>query len=399
MLQAFKTTRGLFHGRAALTAGVAMAVLALAGCSSQESAKSAEEAVAQPAAEVAAPIAPVAAAPVAAAVAAATPGILVSDERCARNRAVGTITYVSGYGYSASAGQLDVFLAKEMGFFDALCLTVEINAGGANGQQLVSSGQAQFTELGSASDVMLAAANSQNLKAVATYGTTSPFSIFANEKIKSLKDLEGGRLGYFINITPIALAMLDAAKVDMSKVELIKMTSYDPTVVPRGQIEAIVGFASNQPQRLRAVNMPFTEFFPADFGLNGTYNVTEINSKFLSENREVAADFMRASLHALAYCLDNEKDCVERISKLAEDNNQGAAFPLEQQQVTWSVESDWVRKSGKNPGEQTPAMWETEYDLVKRYGNVDTLPPLETMMDSQLVSALYSDGQLIWPGE
>lgn len=370
MLQTLNTERGPSYLRAAFLAAPALGVLLLAAATQ--------------------------------AVSAAAPDltdVIVSDERCERNRAAGTITYVSGYGYSASAGQLDVILAKQMGLFDALCLTVEINAGGANGQQLVSAGQAQFTALGSASDVMLAAANSQNLKAVATYGTTSPFSIFANEKIKSLKDLEGGRLGYFINITPIALAMLEAAEVDMSKVELIKMTSYDPTVVPRGQIDAIVGFASNQPQRLRAENMPFTEFFPADFGLNGTYNVAEINSTFLAEHRDAAADFMRASLYALDYCLDNEADCVGRISKLAEENNQGAAFPLAQQQVTWAVESQWVRDADKDPGVQSPAMWETEYDLVKRFGNVETLPPIESMMDADLVASLYRDGQLIWPGE
>jgi len=325
--------------------------------------------------------------------------ILVSEDRCQRNRDAGTITYVAGYGYSASAGQLDVFLAEEMGYFDALCLDVEINAGGANGQQLVSSGRAQFTELGSASDVMLAVANSDSLTAIATYGTTSPFSIFAHEDIESLKDLEGKRLGYYINITPMALAMLDAADVDVSAVELIKMTSYDPTVVPRGQIAAIVGYASNQPQILRARDFAFNEFFPADYGLEGTYNVMEINSGFLADHRAVAADFMRASLRVLHHCLDNEEECVRIISDLAEQNNQGSAFPYDQQMATWSVESDWVRESDKRIGVQQPSDWETEYELVQEYGDVESLPPLDSMMDTELVSSLYDEDGLIWPGE
>ena len=262
---------------------------------------------------------------------------------CQRNKDAGKITYISGYGYSASAGQLDVFLAKELGYFDALCLDVEINASGANGQQLVSSGQAQFTALGSASDVMLAAANSKNLTAVATYGSVSPFSIFANEKVASLKDLEGKKLGYFINLTPIASAMLDAAGVDVSKVELIKMTNYDPTVVTRGQVDAIVGYASNQPQTLKAMNLPFKEFLPADLNVKGTYNVMEANTEFLTKHRETASDFMRASLKALDYCLENDADCLDRISKLAADNNQGSAFPREQLERTWNVESTWVK--------------------------------------------------------
>ncbi len=329
---------------------------------------------------------------------AAAENVLISDAECERNKAAGTITYISGYGYSASAGQLDVFLAKEMGFFDAMCLTVDINAAGGNGQLLVSSGQAQFTALGSASDVMLAAANSRNLTAVATYGSTSPFSIFANEAVKSLKDLEGRKLGYFINITPIALAMLDAAGVDVSKVELIKMTNYDPTVVTRGQVDAIVGYASNQPQTLKAMGLPFSEFLPENYGLQGTYNVMEVNTEFLTKHREAAADFMRASLKALEVCLADEKTCVDMISKLAEDNNQGSAFPREQQGRTWGVESNWVRNSIYGaPGIQTHEEWQGEYEMVQTFGGLKNPPPLESMMDVDLVASLYKDGKLIWP--
>jgi NitT/TauT family transport system substrate-binding protein len=324
----------------------------------------------------------------------------VDTDTCQRNQDAGTITYISGYGYSASAGQLDVFLAQELGYFDELCLDVEINASGANGQQLVASGQAQFTALGSASDVMLAAANSKNLTAVATYGSTPPFSIFGNEKLQSLKDLEGGSLGYFINLTPIASAMLDEAGVDVSKVEMVKMTNYDPTVVVRDQVDAIVGYASNQPQSLKAQDLPFSEFLPSDLGVEGTYNVMEVNSRFLDEHREVAADFMRASLKALRYCLDESDACIDTLAKLAEDNNQGAAFPRDQLARTWEVESAWVRESaGGNPGVQTEDMWKPEYELVEQYGGVKDLPDIAEMMDADLTADLYDGDTLIWPAE
>lgn len=387
-------------GARLLAAAGGLAALLLAGCSAEEAKTTAgagggaapQAAAPQASAPAAAPAAPQAPQ-------AAAPGVLADEARCARNRAAGPLVYISGYGYSASAGQLDVFLAKELGYFDALCLTVEINAAGANGQQLVSSGRAQFTALGSASDVILAAANSGNLTAIATYGFTSPFSIFAHEEVKTLKDLEGRKLGYFINITPIALAMLEAAGVDVSKVELIKMTNYDPTVVPRGQVDAIVGYASNQPERLRELGLPFNEFKPADFGLQGTYNVMEVNSQFLRANRPVVADFMRATLKALEHCLAEEEDCVARISRLAEENNQGMAFPLAQQRRTWAVESSWVRGSGGPPGAQALENWTSEYDLAQSFGGLKDPPPLAAMMDPDLVAALYADGRLIWPGE
>lgn len=327
-------------------------------------------------------------------------GALIDADECDRN-AQETLTYISGFGYGTSAGQLDVFMAEELGYFDDLCLDVEINAAGANGQQLVSSGTAQFTALGSAEDVLMAAGNSDNLTAVATYGTTSPFCIFANESITDLKDLEGGTLGYFINLTPVATAMVDAAGADISEIELIQMTNYDPTVVTRGQVDAIVGYASNQCETLRAMGEDFTEFVPADFELGGTYNVMEANTEFLTNNREVAADFMRATLKALDYCLENEDDCTARISDLAVENDQGEAFPLEQQERTWAVESQWVRDSqGGAPGVQTVESWENAAGIVKEFGSVTDLPPVTDVMDVDLVGDLYdADGALLWPGE
>src|SRR5699024_1792196 len=113
------------------------------------------------------------------------------------------------------------------------------------------------------------------------------------------------------------------AGADISQVKLIKMSNYDPTVVLRGQPDAVVGYASNQCATLKADGAEFTSFVPEDFGLSGTYNVMEVNSRFLDENHDVVADFMRASLKALDYCLENEDDCVQRISALAAENNQG----------------------------------------------------------------------------
>ncbi|MGJ0204932.1 ABC transporter substrate-binding protein [Leucobacter sp. gxy201] len=325
---------------------------------------------------------------------------IIDQAACDRNAAE-KITYISGYGYSASASQIDVFMAQELGYFDELCLNVEINAAGGNGQQLVSSGKAQFSSLGSAEDVLMAAANSKNLTAVATYGTTSPFCLFANKDIKSLKDLEGKQLGYFINLTPVAAAMLDAAGADINKVELVKMTNYDPTVVLRSQPDAIVGYASNQCETLRAMGEEFSEFVPADFDLSGTYNVMETNAEFYQKNPEVVADFMRADLKALQYCLDNEADCVERLAKLAKDNGQGDAFPKEQLERTWKVESQWVRDSQAGaPGVQTVEQWQGAADMVKKFGNVTDIPPVEDVMDPELVAGLYdADGALIWPGD
>ena len=47
-------------------------------------------------------------------------------DRCAANQAAGTITYLSSFDYAAAASIVEVIVAEQKGYFDALCLDVEM---------------------------------------------------------------------------------------------------------------------------------------------------------------------------------------------------------------------------------------------------------------------------------
>ena len=331
---------------------------------------------------------------------------LITNARCSRNAGVGTINYVSAFGYDASAGIIDVYMAQKLGYFKDLCLHVALNAAAFNGQQLVSSGAAQVTGIGSAADALLSKASGANLTSVATYGDTDPHVILTNENFPTLKSLEGGTLGYFINMTPAAVAMLVKAGVDITKIHLIALTNYDPTIVTRGQIDGLVGYASNQGVELKTAGQPFHEFLPSQYGIKGTYNIMQFNGTFLEQHRAVSADFMRADLKALAYCLVHKKQCVTYLSQLAAANNQGNAFPLAHQMATWNYESKFVTSDKVGGyGVQTVKEWQPEYNEVKQYGtqagltSSETVPTIQQTMDPSLVAGLYHGKTLIWPGK
>jgi NitT/TauT family transport system substrate-binding protein len=339
------------------------------------------------------------------ATAAGAKSALITPARCKRNAAAGTINYISPFGYDAAATIMEVFMAEKLGYFKALCLKVGFNASSFTAEQLVSSGRGQVTAIGSAADHILASAAGANLIAVATYGDTDPHAIYAQSKIKTLKDLEGGQLGYHINVTPAAVAMLDKAGVDVSKVKMILLTSYDPTVVTRGQIDAAVGFASNEPLQLKAAGTPFNEFTPKQYGIKGTYGVMQFNKTWYQKHRQVAADFMRADLKALDFCLAHKIQCVKWVSHLAAAAQQGAAFPYGRQLATWNFESKYVTNTKVGGyGVQTLPEWQTEYQEVLKYGKLaglndsNKIPPLASVMDTKLVAGLYRGKTLIWPG-
>jgi NMT1/THI5 like len=325
--------------------------------------------------------------------------VAASHAQCNRNKAVGKITYISPFGYDAAAGLMDVFVAQHLGYFQHLCLNVSINASAQNGQQLVSSGRAQFTSIGSAADDLLAKANGANITAIATDGAQDPHAIYTQAKITSLKQLEGGTLGYHINVTPAADAMLVAAGADPKKVKFISLTSYDPTVVTRGQIDGAIGYASNEPNELKLGHQKFNEFLPSQYGVGGTYTVMQVNSTWFNQHRAVAADWMRADLKALRYCITNQAVCVKYMTGLAAANGLGKAFPPDLESKVWATESTYVLKNnGLPPGVQTYSEWQPSVTLVKKYGGAKNVPALPQVMDPTLVASLYKGSTLIWPG-
>ena len=101
-----------------------LAALAVA-CSSDETASDSPE----PAGTTVTTVAPTS--PTSASTAAAGTTDVTADRpfppaRCAANELAGTITYLSSFDFAASASIVEVLVAKQKGYFDELCLDVEV---------------------------------------------------------------------------------------------------------------------------------------------------------------------------------------------------------------------------------------------------------------------------------
>src|SRR4051794_10316107 len=95
----------------------------------------------------------------------------ISADRCAANKAAGQITYLTGFDYAASAGIIEAVVADELGYYNKMCLNVKVQSGfDTSNIPLVSAGKAQFTAVGSVSEVADADAKSGNIEAIALLG-------------------------------------------------------------------------------------------------------------------------------------------------------------------------------------------------------------------------------------
>ena len=54
---------------------------------------------------------------------------LGSNERCEANQAAGKLIFLSGFDFAAAAGIIAIVAAEAEGFFDEMCLDVQLQSG------------------------------------------------------------------------------------------------------------------------------------------------------------------------------------------------------------------------------------------------------------------------------
>lgn len=332
---------------------------------------------------------------------------IVSRQRCATNRAAGPMTFVSPFLYDASAGIIDVVDAKVLGYFAQLCITVNIviPSYSLSPYELVSAGKGTVTGEGSAADFLLESANGANLVAIATMAHTSDYALLTRPSITHLSQLSGKLLAYHTVLPVVLSEMLKKSGANLAAIHQVNDTSYDPTVLfaKTPGFSALQAYQSNEPLTLAAAGYrpgrAFREWTPEQFGVPGTFNVQVVNGTFLKKHRSTVADFLRAELHAMDFCLAHESICVTTEQQVA----RSAGFPssLTHALAEWRLEATLIRNHtlpGLGIGVETAAEWQPEARAVVAYHLVAHAPALGRIEDTSLAAGLYHSRSLIWPG-
>ena len=323
--------------------------------------------------------------------------VLVSPSRCAANRAAGTITYLTGFGWQASVGILDPIAAQAQGYYSAMCLRVQLRPGNGNptsASQLVAAGRATVTELGSPSDAITAAAGSIPVNAVATYGNTTASTLLTMPSVTNLRQLDGKTIGYKGAMPPIITAMLEKAGVNLHSVKEVSV-GYDPTILPRGQVQALTAYKSNEPIQLKDDGYKFHEWDPGSFGLNGAFNVFDANRAWATAHPGAMEDFLRATFESYHYCLSHASTCVQEAARYQ------TGYLVHQNIQRWRVETGEVNRTllaGHGVGYEDQAQWQPEYKLLLADHLISHSVLLAKVINPTYLDAIYHGASLIWPG-
>jgi NitT/TauT family transport system substrate-binding protein len=328
-------------------------------------------------------------------------------DRCEANKSAGTINYLSSFDFAASASIVDVLVAEQKGYFDDLCLDVNVKASfSTDNYPLIAANEAQFSSGGSFSEVVdYAGRNDAGFVALAVEGRTGIDALIVKDgQSNDLTDLQGKTIGVKGAITPSVAAMLKKAGLTEGKdYQTALLDGFDPKVhIAIPEIVGFPGFKSNEPLQLKAANIPFKLYDPADYGIPGSFGVLYTNSTFLKDFPTAAEDFMRAAMKGLADAIADPKAAADIAVGMINANGNALFLSPEGEIARWDVESKLISGSKASVlpiGVPDTKLLEQEVTAYADIGLFDgKVPDISTVVNTDLVKGLYdSTGKVVWP--
>lgn len=326
-----------------------------------------------------------------------------SADRCEANTEFGSITYVTGFGYAASSGIVEIIAAQEEGYFEELCLTVEIQPSftGAN-SGLLASGQAQLGSVGSISDVVGANVNADaGVVLVAQYGNTAieAIAVPADSGITQISDIQGTLMGVKSDIPASLQNMLASEGAPRYTFDELLLDGFDP--ISGGfdlGIDALPVYVNNEPHSMDAAGFEYTLFRPIDFDIPSSFGMIITSESFLAEHPTIVEDFLRAAFKGYEFSVANPDAAVAHSVSYLGDTD--LAYLTEVTEgPRWSTEIEIVTETKPDDlgfGVPNEDLLRSEVELMVANGIYEEMPDLSSMLDAGPARAAYDGTTLLW---
>lgn len=329
----------------------------------------------------------------------------ISAEECAANKAAGKITYLSGFDFSAEASIIDVVVAKQKGYFDKMCLDVELRSGlSTTNYPLVAANQAQFSSAGNFTEILNFSTSGARFVALANYGKVPIEALVTKDPtITDLAQLKGKTIGVKGDLPPSLVAMLaKAGLVRGTDYKEIILEGFDPVAQLQLDIDALPVYKNNEPRTLDAAGVKYALFDPAKSDTPGSFGLIYTSEQFAKDHPTAVAGFTRAALRGMEDAVADPAAAVKMSVDMI--NAAGNQFFLTEEGETfrWTTELGII-KDGTPAGEPIglidPDRFKTEYDAYVAAGAFpDGAPEFYEAWNADLARSMYdSSGKVIWP--
>ena len=329
----------------------------------------------------------------------------VDPERCAANQEAGTITYLSSFDFAAAASIIDVVVAEESGYFDDLCLDVELAPSFSTANYpIVASDEAQFSSAGNYTEILNNSGNGAEFVAFINYGKSPIEALITPEGgATELSALAGTTIGVKGDIPPSIVALLnDAGLTRGVDYQEVLLDGFDPQAHLDTGIDALPVYKSNEPGQLDAAGRAYTLFDPTEAGIPGSFGLLYTSADFLEAHPTAVEDFARASLKGMEDAIADPGAAVDMAVDRIDAAGNSNFLTKEGELFRWEAElAEVVRGTPADEpvGIVDADLFAAEYAAYVAAGVWPDGAPDDTMpFDTDLAAGLYdADGKVIWP--
>ena len=330
------------------------------------------------------------------------------EARCELNRAAGTITYLTGFDYAAAASIVDILVADAAGYYEQLCLDVEVRASFSTANYpLVSENRAQFASGGSFSEVVsFAAANEAALVVTAVEGRT-PIDALIVKSVDTidLADLAGSTIGVKGKLPASVEAMLlKAGLAEGADFQTTLIDGFDPLQhIAIDTIAGFPGYKSNEPGTLNRAGIGFQLFDPSDSGIPGSFGAIYTNAAFVDDHRTAVEDFMRATMMGLADAIADPEAAATLAVGLINANGNPNFLQADGEVFRWTTDAELIVSTtpeGSALGVPDSVALQAELDAYAAVGffGDEAAPAAADFLNNEIIGAVYGEsGDPIWP--
>lgn len=292
-----------------------------------------------------------------------------------------------GVGFIPNVQFAPFYVGIDKGFYADEGLDVTLDYGFENDYlALVGTSELQFM-IGSGDQVVIGRAQGLPVRYVMNWYTQYPVVIFAksDQGITTPADLAGKTIGIPgpFGATYVAFrGILEAAGLTEADVKLESIGFTQAAAVSQDTVQAAVDYGVNGPIVLAQEGIETTQI-KLDQYLRIPANGLVTNETTITENPDLVAKMVRATLKAIQYTLDQPDEAFEIALKFVPEA--GGDNRTTNRAVFDAVLAYWTPQAGTQPGATSLAEWESAADLMQRIGLVDLLVPAAEMYTNQFV--------------
>jgi NitT/TauT family transport system substrate-binding protein len=210
-----------------------------------------------------------------------------------------------------------VYAATEQGYWKKMGLDVTVSRGFGSGAATQAIAQGKFDiGLAATGTTILGVMKGLDLMQFGTVGYDSTMGILvtADGPIKTLKDIEGKKLGVVPNSgeVPYLPAFFKGAGVDIKKIEQVALDAkvLEQTLLSK-QIDAQSAFGVSSIPNFLVKDVPVKMFLYKDAGLAFYSNGLMAKTEYYNKNKQLCQDICAGLMEAVKFSLTNPDDTIK----------------------------------------------------------------------------------------